>query len=244
MSESDKNKMNNPSAAKPTRLGEADLMKQWMSLSLALLHLSTLTSASTARDIQGSIAHAKMLCAAGVLTADELEQIVSGLQEIEAQIESGEFNWSVPLEDVHMNIEAALTEKIGIIGKKLHTGRSRNDQVATDIKLWLRDQIDQIAPILTRLQRGMVELAAAEANTIMPGFTHLQTAQPVTFGHHLLAWNEMLSATTVVCRIVASASTRAPWVLRPWPEPPILSIGSLPPLPSPSTSRQRIPWIR
>ena len=144
------------------------------------------------QDIQGSIAHAKMLCAASVLTADERDQIINGLQEIETQIESGEFVWSVPLEDVHMNIEAALTEKIGIVGKKLHTGRSRNDQVATDIKLWLRDQIDQIAPILTRLQHGMIELAANEANTIMPGFTHLQTAQPVTFGHHLLAWNEML----------------------------------------------------
>jgi len=144
------------------------------------------------QDIQGSIAHAKMLCEASVLTADERDQIINGLQEIETQIESGEFAWSVPLEDVHMNIEAALTDKIGIVGKKLHTGRSRNDQVATDIKLWLRDQIDQIAPILTRLQRGMTELAAREANTIMPGFTHLQTAQPVTFGHHLLAWNEML----------------------------------------------------
>jgi len=144
------------------------------------------------QDIQGSIAHAKMLCEASVLTADERDQIINGLQEIETQIESGEFAWSVPLEDVHMNIEAALTDKIGIVGKKLHTGRSRNDQVATDIKLWLRDQIDQIAPILTRLQRGMIELAANEANTIMPGFTHLQTAQPVTFGHHLLAWNEML----------------------------------------------------
>lgn len=192
MSESDKNKMNNPSAAKTNqawggRFNEA--VDEFVARFTASVNFD---QRLYRQDIQGSIAHAKMLCAAGVLTADELEQIVSGLQEIEAQIESGEFNWSVPLEDVHMNIEAALTEKIGIIGKKLHTGRSRNDQVATDIKLWLRDQIDQIAPILTRLQRGMVELAAAEANTIMPGFTHLQTAQPVTFGHHLLAWNEML----------------------------------------------------
>ena len=192
MSESDKNKMNNPSAAKTNqawggRFNEA--VDEFVARFTASVNFD---QRLYRQDIQGSIAHAKMLCAAGVLTADELEQIVNGLQEIEAQIESGEFNWSVPLEDVHMNIEAALTEKIGIIGKKLHTGRSRNDQVATDIKLWLRDQIDQIAPILTRLQRGMVELAAAEANTIMPGFTHLQTAQPVTFGHHLLAWNEML----------------------------------------------------
>ena len=144
------------------------------------------------QDIQGSIAHARMLAEAQVLTAQERDQIIAGLTDIEAQIDAGQFVWSVPLEDVHMNIEAALTQKIGIVGKKLHTGRSSNDQVATDIKLWLRDQIDQIAPILTRLQRGMIELAAKEASTIMPGFTHLQTAQPVTFGHHLLAWNEML----------------------------------------------------
>lgn len=145
-----------------------------------------------AQDIQGSIAHASMLCEAAVLTAAERDQIIAGLDQIKAQIESGEFNWSVPLEDVHMNIEAALTDKIGIVGKKLHTGRSRNDQVATDIRLWLRDQIDNITPILTRLQSGLIELAERESATIMPGFTHLQTAQPVTFGHHLLAWNEML----------------------------------------------------
>jgi argininosuccinate lyase len=143
------------------------------------------------QDIQGSVAHASMLCEAGVLTDVERDQIILGLQEIEAQIEAGDFPWSVILEDVHMNIEAALTAKIGIVGKKLHTGRSRNDQVATDIRLWLRDQIDHIAPILTRLQDGLIGLATQEANTIMPGFTHLQTAQPVTFGHHLLAWNEM-----------------------------------------------------
>jgi len=144
------------------------------------------------QDIQGSIAHARMLCEASVLTTDERDQIIAGLADIAAQIESGEFAWSVALEDVHMNIEAALTDKIGIVGKKLHTGRSRNDQVATDIRLWLRDQIDEITPVLTRLQSGLIELAERESATIMPGFTHLQTAQPVTFGHHLLAWNEML----------------------------------------------------
>jgi argininosuccinate lyase len=127
-----------------------------------------------------------------VLSADELDLICNGLQEIDSEIASGSFAWSVALEDVHMNIEAALTDRIGIVGKKLHTGRSRNDQVATDIRLWLRDQIDAIQPLFTKLQQGMIELAAAEAATIMPGFTHLQTAQPVTFGHHLLAWNEML----------------------------------------------------
>jgi argininosuccinate lyase len=143
-------------------------------------------------DINGSLAHAQMLSEVGVLSAEEYRQIQQGLEEIRSEIEAGEFNWSVTLEDVHMNIEARLTDKIGITGKKLHTGRSRNDQVATDIRLYLRDEIDSIAKELTRLQQGLTELAANEANTIMPGFTHLQTAQPVTFGHHLLAWNEML----------------------------------------------------
>ena len=143
-------------------------------------------------DIQGSIAHATMLETAGVLTAEERDAIIAGLKEVQANIESGQQEWSIPLEDVHMNVESALTDKIGITGKKLHTGRSRNDQVATDIRLWLRDEIDAIATELTRLQNGMIGLAEKEADTIMPGFTHLQTAQPVTFGHHLLAWNEML----------------------------------------------------
>ncbi len=143
-------------------------------------------------DIAGSVAHATMLAKVGVLSEAEKAQIVTGLKEIQQEIENGEFEWSVTLEDVHMNIEAKLTEKIGLTGKKLHTGRSRNDQVATDIRLYLRDEIDVIASEITRLQKGMAELAKREANTIMPGFTHLQTAQPVTFGHHILAWNEML----------------------------------------------------
>jgi argininosuccinate lyase len=146
-----------------------------------------------AHDIQGSIAHATMLSAVGVLTEEEKQQIVNGLQGILADINAGKFNWSIALEDVHMNIEAELTKRIGITGKKLHTGRSRNDQVATDIRLYLREQIDLIANEITRLQKGVLELAEKEADTIMPGFTHLQTAQPVTFGHHLLAWYEMLS---------------------------------------------------
>lgn len=143
-------------------------------------------------DIQGSIAHASMLCEVGVLTDIELEAIIDGLEAIASEIETGAFAWSIALEDVHMNIEAALTSQIGDIGKKLHTGRSRNDQVATDIRLWLRDEIDAIALLLSALQTGLIELASIESDTIMPGFTHLQTAQPVTFGHHLLAWNEML----------------------------------------------------
>lgn len=143
-------------------------------------------------DINGSLAHAQMLAAVGVLSSDELQQIQTGLEAIRSEIEAGEFQWSVTLEDVHMNIEARLTDMIGITGKKLHTGRSRNDQVATDIRLYLRDEIDAIAAELTRLQRGLIALATQNTETIMPGFTHLQTAQPVTFGHHLLAWNEML----------------------------------------------------
>lgn len=144
------------------------------------------------QDIQGSIAHARMLCKVGVLTETERDDIIRGLEEVRTDIENGHFQWSVELEDVHMNIEAALTQKIGITGKKLHTGRSRNDQVATDIRLYLRDEVDVISSELTRLQQGLAELAEQEAATITPGFTHLQTAQPVTFGHHLLAWNAML----------------------------------------------------
>ncbi|OPX55731.1 argininosuccinate lyase [Oceanospirillum multiglobuliferum] len=144
------------------------------------------------QDIQGSIAHATMLAKVGVLTDDERDQIIQGLTEIRDEIEQGQFEWSVALEDVHMNIEARLTQKIGITGKKLHTGRSRNDQVATDIRLYLRDEVDHISAELTRLQQGLLDLAEREADTIMPGFTHLQTAQPVTFGHHLMAWFEML----------------------------------------------------
>lgn len=144
-------------------------------------------------DIMGSIAHAKMLAEVGVLTAIERDAIIEGLNQIQQEIETGTFDWRIDLEDVHMNIEAKLTERIGVTGKKLHTGRSRNDQVATDIRLWLRDEITRIQAEVTRLQQGILTLAEQEADTIMPGFTHLQTAQPVTFGHHLLAWFEMLS---------------------------------------------------
>ena len=144
-------------------------------------------------DIQGSIAHASMLTKVGVLTEAERDSIIEGLNAIRAEIEAGQFDWRVDLEDVHMNIEARLTERIGITGKKLHTGRSRNDQVATDIRLWLREEIDIIVAELERLQRGLLDQAEQHAEVIMPGFTHLQTAQPVTFGHHLLAWFEMLS---------------------------------------------------
>jgi argininosuccinate lyase len=143
-------------------------------------------------DIAGSIAHARMLARQGIVTEQEAEAMVRGLEAIRARIDRGEFRWSVELEDVHMNVEAALTAEIGEAGKKLHTGRSRNDQVATDVRLYLREEIGVIRAELIRLQRGLLEIAEREAETILPGFTHLQTAQPVTFGHHLMAWYEML----------------------------------------------------
>ncbi|MGB5062745.1 MAG: argininosuccinate lyase, partial [Candidatus Competibacter sp.] len=144
------------------------------------------------QDINGSMAHARMLARVGVLSREDCAAIVRGLEEIRAEIERGEFEWSLALEDVHMNIEARLIERIGDAGKRLHTGRSRNDQVATDIRLYLRDAIDAIQAELRRLLGGLADLATCETDTIMPGFTHLQVAQPVTFGHHLLAWFEML----------------------------------------------------
>lgn len=143
-------------------------------------------------DIEGSVAHATMLEKAGILNTEEKTQIIAGLQEIQNDIESDSFNWSIELEDVHMNIEAALTAKIGDTGKKLHTGRSRNDQVATDIRLYVREEIDHISLLVRALQDGILNLAEQNIDTIMPGFTHLQTAQPITFGHHLMAWFEML----------------------------------------------------
>jgi argininosuccinate lyase len=143
-------------------------------------------------DIAGSIAHARMLAHVDIITDAEATQIVSGLEHIQTEIEQGDFNGSVGLEDIHMNIEARLIERIGEAGKKLHTGRSRNDQVATDLRLFLRDEIDELATALRRLQMALVDLAEREADTIMPGFTHLQVAMPVSFGHHMLAWEAML----------------------------------------------------
>ncbi len=144
------------------------------------------------QDIAGSRAHAAMLQGCGVLSGEDLAAIEEGLTAIEADIVAGRFEWSVELEDVHMNIEAALTARIGDAGKRLHTGRSRNDQVATDLRLWLRQASDQAETELRRLLEGCLDLAAQHTDTIMPGFTHLQTAQPVTFGHHVMAWFEML----------------------------------------------------
>jgi argininosuccinate lyase len=143
-------------------------------------------------DIEGSRAHAMMLKHIGALNSDELTAIKYGLQQIREEIDAGKFAWSVELEDVHMNIEARLTELIGDAGKKLHTGRSRNDQIATDIRLYLRDQIALCQSGIRAFQSGLLDLAEREAATILPGFTHLQVAQPVSFGHHMLAWFEML----------------------------------------------------
>jgi argininosuccinate lyase len=144
------------------------------------------------QDIEGSKAHARMLQQVGVLSGADCTAILNGLDTIKQEIESGAFVWSVAREDVHMNIEARLTELVGAAGKRLHTGRSRNDQVATDIRLYLREHIEIIIQQIVDLQKGLLDLAAAEADTIMPGFTHLQVAQPVTFGHHMMAWFEML----------------------------------------------------
>jgi len=145
-----------------------------------------------AEDIAGSMAHARMLGATGVLTAEDVDSIVSGLNEIKSEIEAGTFHWSADLEDVHMNIEAQLTQRIGDAGKRLHTGRSRNDQIATDVRLWLKARIDEVIATTRELQRALIDQAERHADSIMPGYTHLQTAQPVTLGHHLLAYFEML----------------------------------------------------
>ena len=143
-------------------------------------------------DIQGSIAHVAMLARVGVLTEDEAGQISGGLNAILSEIEAGKFTWRQELEDVHMNIEAALVERVGEVGKKVHTGRSRNDQVATDLRLFLRAEVDTIRSLLLRNMEVLVTLAEQEAASLMPGYTHLQPAQPITFGHHILAWYEML----------------------------------------------------
>ncbi len=148
------------------------------------------------QDIEGSIAHATMLGRCGILNNKEVETIISGLKQVQAEIDANQFNWSVTLEDVHMNVESRLTEIVGDVGKKLHTGRSRNDQVATDIRLWLRAETDNIINLLVKLQTGLLNLASEHTQTIMPGFTHLQTAQPVSFGHHVMAWFEMLNRDT------------------------------------------------
>ena len=146
-----------------------------------------------AQDIRGSKAHAAMLADRGILTADDAAKIAEGLDGIKADIDAGRFTFSRALEDIHMNVEAELKERIGPAAGRLHTARSRNDQVATDFKLWVRDSLDHVAAQITELMRALVERAGEHAATVMPGFTHLQSAQPVTFGHHLMAYVEMLA---------------------------------------------------
>ena len=144
-------------------------------------------------DIEGSLAHADMLAAQGIINAADHASIKNGMATITAEIESGTFEWKLDLEDVHLNIEARLTALVGDAGKRLHTGRSRNDQVATDVRLWLRGEIDLIAELLTELQKELVNIADKNIDVILPGFTHLQVAQPVSFGHHMLAYVEMFA---------------------------------------------------
>jgi argininosuccinate lyase len=161
-------------------------------------------------DIQGSLAHAAMLAHVGVLGAADLQAIEEGLALIRREIERGEFAWRVELEDVHLNIEARLTELVGDAGKRLHTGRSRNDQVATDLRLYLRQGIDEALARLRRLQRALVDLAGAHTATIMPGLTHLQVAQPIVLGHHLLAYVEMLERDAERLAQARSRANRLP----------------------------------
>ena len=144
------------------------------------------------QDIRGSLAHARMLAQQGIIATEDLASIERGMLTITAEIEAGTFNWNLDDEDVHLNIEKRLTALVGDAGKRLHTGRSRNDQVATDIRLWMRDTIDELDALLRKLQLSLLDMAALHAATPLPGFTHLQVAQPVTFGHHLLAYFEML----------------------------------------------------
>ncbi len=161
-------------------------------------------------DIAGSLAHAEMLAAQGIISADDHAAIQRGLAQIAADIEAGQFDWKLELEDVHLNIEARLTQLVGDAGKRLHTGRSRNDQVATDLRLWLRDETTAIAGLLAELQRALVEMADANAGVILPGFTHLQVAQPVSFGHHLLAYVEMFSRDAERMAEVRTRTNRLP----------------------------------
>src|SRR6476620_7026021 len=147
-------------------------------------------------DIEGSLAHAGMLARQGIITAADLSAIEKGMAQISKEIGSGQFEWKLDLEDVHLNIEARLTQLAGDAGKRLHTGRSRNDQVATDIRLWLRAEIDLICALLVDLQKALLDIAGKNVEVILPGFTHLQVAQPVSFGHHMLAYVEMFSRDT------------------------------------------------
>ena len=144
-------------------------------------------------DIDGSLAHARMLKACEIISAEDLAAIEKGLAQVREEIRAGSFTWSLDAEDVHLNIERRLTALVGDAGKRLHTARSRNDQVATDVRLWLRASIDDIIDLIKAVQRALIELADLHTGTIMPGFTHMQVAQPVSYAHHLMAYFEMLA---------------------------------------------------
>ena len=161
-------------------------------------------------DIRGSLAHAEMLAAQGIISAQDLADIQRGMAQIVADIQAGRFEWKLDLEDVHLNIEARLTQLVGDAGKRMHTGRSRNDQVATDVRLWLRDELDLIADLLVALQKALLDVAAQHTQTILPGFTHLQVAQPVSFAHHLLAYVEMFARDAERMREVRARTNRLP----------------------------------
>jgi argininosuccinate lyase len=162
------------------------------------------------QDIQGSKAHSAMLAAQGILTEADRDAIHAGLDEIEKEIEAGVFDFKTELEDIHMNVESRLREKIGDAGARLHTGRSRNDQVVTDVRLWLRDALDGLDGLMRGLQEALIDQAEANADTLMPGYTHLQSAQPVTFGHHLMAYVEMVGRDRGRLRRLPRALERMP----------------------------------
>jgi len=161
-------------------------------------------------DIAGSLAHAEMLAAQGIVSAEDHAAIERGMAQIRAEIEAGRFEWKLELEDVHLNIEARLTQLVGDAGKRLHTGRSRNDQVATDVRLWLRDEIDLLAPLLAQMQRALLVVAERNVETILPGYTHMQVAQPVSFAHHLLAYVEMFKRDAERLADVRKRTNRLP----------------------------------
>lgn len=185
---SSKNSLANKAQAWSARFAEpVDELVQRYTASIGFDHRFALV------DIEGSLAHAAMLAKQNIISAADLADIQKGMAQIKGEIEAGKFEWQLALEDVHLNIEARLTNLIGDAGKRLHTGRSRNDQVATDLRLWLRSNIDEIQSSLTALRSALLNLAETHAATIMPGHTHLQVAQPITFGHHLMAYFEMFS---------------------------------------------------
>ena len=182
------NQLNNKSAAWSALFSEpmSDLVKRYTSSVSFDKRLWQV-------DICGSLAHAEMLCHQGIISAADFGAIQHGMATITQEVESGAFEWKLDLEDVHLNIEARLTQLVGDAGKRLHTGRSRNDQIATDVRLWLRGEIDLIGDLLEALQKALVDIAERNVDVILPGFTHLQVAQPVSFGHHMLAYVEMFA---------------------------------------------------